>query len=458
MKLWTRTELEKALNTEISEDFEYASGVSIDSRTVESGDIFIALKGENHDGAKFAEHAIQRGAVLCILPKNSASKALEKKCIYVENTTSALNQLAVYSRHRLKGKVIAVTGSVGKTITKEMLKLAFTGQGNVYATVGNLNNHFGLPLSLANVGSDTDYAILEMGMNHVGEIFFLSKMARPDIAIITAIEAVHLEFFSSISSIADAKSEIFDGMNENATAIINFDTPYKQILIDKAALNGAKIIGFGKSSEAHFRLIDYKSIDGMLHIKARFNDHFIDYKIPGRSEHIAIISLIALAAIQTLGEEIEFSMRNLEQFTLPSGRGSEIYLSQRNLTIIDDAYNASPVSMKAALKNLAERKSDNNRLIAILGDMKEIGKKSVEMHKGIADDIDISNIDVIHVIGEDIVAFYDTLPKEKRGLKTGNWQEMLELLNAQLNPGDIVLVKSSNSMGLYNLVAHIENI
>jgi len=453
--IWNNDTVAEALRLALIQEFE-ASSVSIDSRKIKKGSLFVALKGENFDGNDYAVDALKKGAVACIVDRISDNaKDCQDKLILVADAVEALNKLAQYARARMGGKIIGITGSVGKTSTKEMLKIALDNQGEVYATVGNLNNHYGVPLSLANMPSTTDYGIIEMGMTGEGEIHSLSMLARPDVAIITTVEAVHLEFFTSVAGIAAAKSEIFDGMQENGVAIINLDNPYASIMVEKAQAKNLQIRTFAESSGADYKLISYGIAQNNAFITSECQGGDIDYEIGALGKHLAFNSLAVLAAVKAVGAELEYGAHSLRNFKAQKGRGEVIHVANGNYTVIDDSYNASPTSIKAALENLKNYKNDNHRVIVVLGNMVQLGSESVSLHTELSNYIDVQSVDKVYTVGDLMKNLFEKLPDNIRGCHTNSSAEMLEIIANDIKPGDVLLVKGSNAMKMNIIVDNL---
>lgn len=453
--LWNTESLTEALGCDIPKGLKI-TGVSIDSRTIKKGHLFVAIRGEKFNGNEFAADAVKKGAVACIIDElHESSKKLKGQLIQVENSFEALRKLAAYSRSRVKGKIVGITGSVGKTSTKEMLKIALEHQGNIHASEGNYNNHFGLPLSLANMPEDTDYGIFEMGMTGRGEISNLSKLARPNIAIITTVEAVHLEFFTSVAGIAAAKSEIYDGMQQDEVAIINLDNPYAQIMIEAAKAKKLKVVTFAEENKANYRLLSYDIRGDFSYITAECNGRDIEYKINAFGRHLAFNSLAVLATVKEIGAEVEYAANNLRYFKAQKGRGAVIHVENRNVIIIDDSYNASPASIKAALENLKFYKNDNHRVIVILGNMVQLGSETEEMHSNLSEFIEVQNVDKVYTVGNLMRKLFDKLPANLRGAHADSSAEMLEIISNDIKAGDVLLIKGSNAMKMNVIVDNL---
>jgi UDP-N-acetylmuramoyl-tripeptide--D-alanyl-D-alanine ligase len=453
--LWNTQSLTEALGFEVPHDLNITN-VSIDSRTIKKGSLFVAIRGEKFNGNEFAADAIKNGAVACIVDElHESSKQLKGKLIQVEDTLETLRKLAAYARARVQGKIIGITGSVGKTSTKEMLKIAFEHQGNVYASEGNFNNHFGLPLCLANMPADTDFGIFEMGMTGRGEISNLSQLTKPNISIITTVEAVHLEFFTSVAGIAAAKSEIFDGMKQEEVAIINADNPYAQILIEKAKEKKLKVVTFAEENKANYRLLSYGIKDEFSYMTAECNGKDIDYKINALGKHLAFNSLAVLAAVKEAGAELEYAANNLRYFKAQKGRGAVIHVANRNVIIIDDSYNASPASIRAALDNLQFYKNDNHRVIIVLGNMVQLGPETELMHMDLSSYIEGHSVDKVYTVGNLMKKLFDKLPANLRGAHADSSAEMLEIISNDIKAGDVLLVKGSNAMKMNVIVENL---
>ena len=450
--IWDSRSLELALGVNVPQGLNIYS-VSIDSREIKKDALFVSLKGENFDGNDFAISALENGAAVALVDREiKVSKTLANRLIKVEDCFKALYKLAEFSRNRMKGKVIGVTGSVGKTTTKEMLRLCLSKQGEVYASVGNFNNHFGLPLTLANMPESTEYAVLEMGMSGKGEIHNLSILGKPDVSIITTVEAVHLEFFSSVAGIAEAKSEIFDGMKKGGVAILNFDNSYHKISLDKAKKEGLNVVGFAKKSPANFKLDSYKNNGITSSVSAEIFGKPFKYEIGISGEHHALNSLAVLAAIHAAGGEIESAAYQLKNFHAQKGRGY-VHSLKDGVVVIDDSYNASPSSISAALCNMTNfRNATPKRLIAVLGDMKELGVDAEEFHKGLAKDIIANKIDCVYTVGKLMFNLYKSLPANLKGMHTDNSNEMADILAEKAKKDDVILVKGSNSMKMSVIV------
>ena len=355
-----------------------AYGVSIDSRTVERGDLFIALKGPLQDGHDHVADAFAAGATAAIVARQPAQVSADSPLLFVEDSFTALRELGHANRQRAEATIVAVTGSVGKTSTKEMLRLTLSSCAETYANLGSLNNHWGVPLSLARLPEKARFGVFELGMNHAGELGPLSRLVQPHVVLITNIEAVHLEFFDSLESIADAKAEIFVGLMPNGTAILNRDNPHYARLAATAKMLGiTKIFSFGRDNKADARLLAYCATPYGSESRAEILGQDVTYRLSAAGAHLALNALGALLATVMADGDLAAAITALQHFKPPKGRGviQTIALTDGPATLIDDSYNASPVAVEAALQVLSQTQpTDRGRRIAVLGDMRELGE------------------------------------------------------------------------------------
>ncbi len=423
-----------------------AMGVSIDSRTLQPGDLFVALNGPNFDGHTYVADALANGAAAAMVSKRPDGVSDDVALLEVADTMSGLEQLGIAARARTAAKVAAVTGSVGKTGVKEALAFLLSRQGKTSHSLGSLNNHWGVPLSLARLPADAAYGVFELGMNHAGELTPLSQFVRPLVVIITTVEPAHLEFFDSVEDIARAKAEIFAGLQAGGTAILNKDNAYYAILEAEAHKAGAEIIGFGEAADAEVRLTDFTLDAAGADVSASFNGQNLDYRLnlPGR--HWVQNSLAVLAAVQALGANLDQAAQDFADVALPKGRGLSHRISRSGMqfTLIDDSYNASPVSIAAALAVLSRfGQGAAGRRIAVLGDMLELGDDSPDLHEGLAEPIAANSIDLVYAAGDRMKDLFDVLPDRVRGGWAAGSAELLSQLEGKLQDGDVVLVKGS---------------
>lgn len=463
MTLWTKQELLAALSDQLLEqnlpDNLCIDEVVIDSRSLLKNGLFIAIKGENNDGHKFLDQAAQNGCVTAIIQDPATTLHPKLTTILVRDTFQSLYKLAEFSRSRSRAKIIAITGSVGKTGTKEMLKLALSGLGKTFATPGNLNNHFGLPLSLSNLTSDCDFGIFEMGMNHLNEIEPLSRLARPHLAIITNVGPVHIEFFKNEEEIALAKSEIFAGLENDGIALINHDNKHFDFLKNRAALLGKKISTFGKNTQSDYCL-KYSKIKGIHNADVFFtrpkNKCDIEsFEISTSNKSTIFNSIITAAALDLLSQNLHQGLTQLTKFENSLGRGKafEINFEGKNLTIIDDSYNASVLSIKSGLEYAVELKSALNkkRVLVALGDMLELGEKSVELHEEVTNYLAQLHINFAVLVGQNMIESAKKLPKNSYKTFPDSSAASLEIQDF-LEDGDIVYVKGSRGMKMEKII------
>lgn len=445
--LWTNQDIAAATQGKTSGDWD-VDGLCIDSRSVAGGDLFIALEGPNFDGHNFVFEALERGASAAMvsrIPADCKQTINEDRLVVVDDTMTALTRLANAARERVSARVAAVTGSVGKTTTKNALTLVLGRQGTSHATAGNLNNHWGAPLSLARMPSDTQYGIFELGMNHAGEIKPLSELVRPNVSVVTTVEAVHLEFFDSVAAIADAKSEIFAGLQPDGTAVIPADNPHHDRLRRAALECGAKsVISFGTDNGSAYRLIAWSVTDSGTRIAADVNGRRLVYDIGLTGKHMALNSLAVLASVDALGGDVERAAGDLNDMKPPPGRGerSIIKLQGGVFDLIDESYNASPASITALVESLGATQR-KGRAVLVLGDMLELGDQSPAMHADLAGSIATSGIDAVFTAGPLMQHLHDSLPSSLITAHAANSESLSSRVTEDVQPGDVVAVKGS---------------
>lgn len=438
-----------------------ASGVSIDSRTVQHGDFFIALKGPLHDGHDHVSAALQAGAVAALVNRKPPGVTANAKLITVDDTFIALQDLARRARARAQGKIIAVTGSVGKTGSKEQLRLMLSACGSVAASQGSFNNHWGVPLSLALLPEDATWGVFELGMNHAGEIKDLTKQVQPHVALITTVEAVHLEFFPNVEAIADAKAEVFLGMNASGTAVLNRDNPHFARLVGHARTQGIQtILSFGTAAGAEARLLDYTPENQGGVVRAEFFGKPLTFRVGAAGKHYAFNALGTLLAAQAAGADLSSCATALSLYQAPVGRGARQTLplpNGGNVTVIDESYNASPVSTRAAIATLGQIvPPPGGRRIAVLGDMRELGATAPQLHAALADPLAAARIDLLFCCGHVIEGLYAAAPAAMRGHYAADSRTLATKLLPHLRNGDVVLVKGSKSMHMDDIITAIK--
>ncbi|MCH9765405.1 MAG: UDP-N-acetylmuramoylalanyl-D-glutamyl-2,6-diaminopimelate--D-alanyl-D-alanine ligase [Alphaproteobacteria bacterium] len=462
--LWTIDEISAATGGVVEAKIAGGSSlgvasISIDTRTLQPGALFIALK-DARDGHEFVPSAFAAGARAALVARDYAATHPDATLIRVEDPFAALQDIARAARARLSSTatVIAVTGSVGKTGTKDMLRCCFSELGETHAADKSYNNHWGVPLTLAATPPDVQTAIYEIGMNHAGEITPLTKLVQPDIAIVTTVEPVHLEFFASVADIAEAKAEIFSGLRPGGVAILNRDNDFYPLLAERAAGAGAKIRSFGKSPEADVRLVDYESTGAGGRVTARIDDHDLSYQLASAGAHVAQNTLAVVAALAEVTSDVGKVVPALAKFGPAAGRGTRevLSVSDGSILIIDESYNANPASMRAALAVLGstDRKKYPRR-IAILGDMLELGDSSRALHADLRAALLASDTDLVFAAGPNMEALFQCLPQTKRGA----WAERVEGIETAvvraLQAGDVVMVKGSLGSRMARVLAAI---
>ncbi len=444
MTLWTSHDAVAATGGRVTRDFTVA-GVSIDTRTIAPGDLFVALQAAR-DGHDFVAQALEKGAGAALVSRIPEGVADDAPLLIVPDVLAALEALGQAGRARMAGKVIAITGSVGKTSTKEMARIALTGQGNIHAAEASYNNHWGVPLTLARMPADTDFAIIEIGMNHPGEIEPLARLARPQVAMITTVAAAHFEAFGNIEGIAQEKGAIFQGLVAAGTAIIPEDLPVTQILRDCADQAGAIVIGFGQHGMA--KPLKAGTQDGATQVRARILGETVDFTLASAGTHFVMNAVGVLAALSAAGADIAKAAKQLSNWRPPLGRGAVEDLA--GIRLIDDAYNSNPTSLSAGLATLA--RLTGGRRVAILGDMLELGPDEVAMHRDMADDPAMASVDLVHLAGPRMRALYDALPEARRGFYAETATELAERVAELVAIGDIVLVKGSKGSRISTVV------
>jgi UDP-N-acetylmuramoyl-tripeptide--D-alanyl-D-alanine ligase len=454
--LWSVEAMAQAMGAERAGTLPAAViGISIDSRSLVPGEAFFAIAGENRDGHDFVAAALAAGAGLAVAAADKrASFPAPAPLLVVADVLAALCDLARAARARSKAKVLGVTGSVGTTSTKEALRLALAADGETHASVASYNNHWGVPLSLARCPQAARYAVLEMGMNHAGEIAALAALARPHVAIITTIEPVHLEFFGSLDAIADAKAEIFGGLAADGVAVINRDNPRFDRLRAHARNAGVgRVVSFGEHDEADARLIKCALHPDCSTVQARILGTELTYKLGAPGRHLVQNSLAVLAAVALCGADLALAALALAQLRPAAGRGSRITLDTREgaALLIDESYNANPASMRAALALLGQAGiGTHGRRIAVLGDMLELGTQGAELHRQMLEPVLAHGVDLVFCCGPLMRGLWEALPSGRRG----GYAETSALLEPQvlaaIRPGDTVMVKGSlgSRMGL----------
>lgn len=454
--MWSPAELTAATGGHIVGEVKLPlNGVSIDTRSIAAGDIFVAIRGERHDGHEFVPAALKAGAGLAVVSRVSEEMRAAGPLLVVEDDPlRGLEAIGRAARARSQAQIIGVTGSVGKTSTKDMLRTAFAASGSAHASAASYNNHWGVPLSLARMARGTAYGVFEIGMNHAGEIGPLAAMVRPHVAIVTSIAESHLGHFGSLGEIAQAKAEIFSGVVDGGHAVINRDTPYYGGLAAAARAAGiASITGFGRHAEAEVRL-DRVALHGeCCCITATVLDETVMYRLGLPGEHMALNSLAVLAAVKLTGADLARGALALAHAEAAKGRGvrERLTIAGGEILLIDESYNANPASMRAALALLARAKTPKGgRRIAVLGDMLELGGFGPDLHEALSRPVDEAGVDVLYAAGPLMARLWARTPAFRRGAYAETSGDLRDLLLAGLRPGDAVMIKGSlgSRMGL----------
>src|SRR6056297_125672 len=466
MTLWRADEAARATNGRATGDWK-ADGVSIDSRSLQAGDLFVALKAAR-DGHDFVAQALANGAAAALVSHIPEGLDDSAPLLIVDDVQAALEDLGRAARARSDARVVAVTGSVGKTSTKEMLHAVLSSHGRTHAAEASYNNHWGVPLTLARMPADTQFAVIEIGMNHPGEIAPLSRMARPHVAMVTTVAPAHLAAFESLEGIAHEKASIFQGLEKGGTAVYNGDLAVSPILHDTAARHATHLLSFGENPAVHHRAMRITLKNACTVVEGRVWRSPVLFKIMVPGRHFAVNAMGVLAVTHALGLDRAKVLTSLGRWQPGSGRGAreqivlDIVDAHVVVELIDDSYNANPASLGAALEVLAAAVPCNDmgrvskgRRIVYLGDMKELGQSEVALHVALADHPAMAMIDRVHCVGPLMRHLWEALPDVKRGRWTETADEMATNVARDLDAGDVVLAKGSLSMGLARVVAAI---
>lgn len=423
-------------------------GLSIDTRTIRPGEAFFAIQGENRDGHDFVEAALKAGAGLAVVAAaKQAAMPQHAPLLIVPDVLEALNDLARASRARSAAKIVAVTGSVGKTGTKEALHLVLAKQSETHASAASYNNHWGVPLSLALMPRSAAFGVFEIGMNHAGEITPLTRRVRPHVAIVTTIAPVHLEFFGTLDAIADAKAEIFSGLEPGGAAVINADTAQFDRLKAAAQAAGVRqIVSFGARGNADARLVKMSLQAETSAVQAHILGHDVTYKLGAPGRHMVDNSLAVLAAASLLGADLALAALALADLKAPVGRGERMTLDVPGgaVLLIDESYNANPTSMRAALALLGQVPMQGlGRRIAVLGDMLELGPEGAALHAELSKAVLTNAIDLVYCAGPLMKSLWDALPSERRGGYAETSAALEPQVLGAITNGDAVMVKGS---------------
>ncbi len=459
--LWTTDELIVATDgTMIGERPAFIGGVSIDTRTLSKGDVYVAIKGEHMDGHTFVYNAMEKGAALVIVRRGVVGSERTPR-LEVDDPLRAMEAIGIAARKRSRAKVIAVTGSVGKTSTKEALRLGLARDGRVHASVASYNNHWGVPLTLARFPAQADFGVFEVGMNHPGEIEPLSRMIRPDVAVITNVEPVHIGHFNSVEEIADAKAEVFAGMSSDGGAILNRDNAFFEHLCGKAKDAGVdRIISFGEHQDADTKLGSFVLHSSCSCVSASVCGQDVTYKLGAPGRHLVINSLAVLSAVVAVGGDLALAALALGDVKAPKGRGerSDLAVDGGYFVLIDESYNANPASMRAAISTLQNTKTGpGGRRIAVLGDMLELGPSGPELHAELGACVADSDVDVVLACGENMQRLWDALPRAIQGRYATDSDGLADAVVDAVRPGDVIMIKGSLGSKMGPLVNLLKN-
>ena len=444
MSLWTSTDAAAATGGRATAEW-VAEGISIDTRSIRPGDLFVALK-DARDGHDFVAQALEKGAAAALVSRIPEGVAEDAPLLVVDDVLPALEALGRAARARTKARVLAITGSVGKTSTKDMAAAALSPQGRVHAAEASLNNHWGVPLTLARMPADTDWAILELGMNHPGEIAPLSRMARPHVAMITTVAPAHMEAFGSLEGIAVEKASIFEGLEPAGHAILPEDLPVTQILRDAADRAGAIVVGFGRDGVA--KPVKTEVAEGETRVRARVLGETLDFTLATAGAHFVMNAVGVLAAVTALGADPKASARGLADWRAYKGRGGVGRIG--GVTLIGDSYNANPTSLAAGLSTLDAMPP--GRRVAILGDMLELGEDEFALHRAIADYPQMQGVALVHACGPRMRHLMDALPADRRGLWSEEAADLCARAGEMVRDGDVVFVKGSKGSRVASVV------
>ena len=459
--LWSSTEAAAATGGRSQGPAWQAFGVSIDSRAITAGDLFVALAGPNHDGHDYVAAALAGGAAAALVHRTPAGLPADAPLLLVGDTLDGLSALGAAARTRSAARIIAVTGSVGKTSTKEMLKLALEAAGPTHASAGSFNNHWGVPLSLARMPAASRFGVFELGMNHPGEITPLTRLVRPHVAVITAVETVHMEFFASTAAIAEAKAEIFLGVEPGGAAILPRDNPHYALLL--AAAQTAGVVNsksFGAAVEADGRLLDFAVENDATLVFALFGDQTLNYRVGVAGRQWASNSLAVLLAAAAVGVPLQDAAPPLARMIAPKGRGARKTLpwGDGQIVVVDESYNASPASMRAALAGLAAAvPAPGGRRLAVLGDMLELGADAGALHAGLAEAAMEAGVDLVFTAGSLMRHMHDVLPNDRRAPHAADADQAAALVAKAVQAGDVVMVKGSAGSRMGRVVKALED-
>ncbi|GLS46526.1 UDP-N-acetylmuramoylalanyl-D-glutamyl-2,6-diaminopimelate--D-alanyl-D-alanine ligase [Methylobacterium brachythecii] len=464
--LWTREALQAATGGSLQGEPRAVTGASIDTRTLQPGDLFFAIRGEARDGHDFVQSALEKGAGAAVVAQSRAGEFAGIGPVLAvpeggeDAVLDAMRALGIASRARSHAGIVAVTGSVGKTGTKEALRHVLSAQGETHASVASYNNHWGVPLTLTRMPETARYGVFEIGMNHAAEIVPLAAQVRPQAALVVTVEPVHIEHFRSLSAIADAKGEIFSGLEPGGVAIINRDNPnFSRLLAHAQASRAGRVVTFGEHEEADVRANRIVTRPDLSVVDATVMGVPVTYQLGTAGRHVAMNSLGVLAVVHSLGADLARAAISLAGLKPPVGRGERTALTIEDgeAFLVDESYNANPASIRAALATLAGIEvTGRGRRIAVLGDMLELGASSEQRHRELADAVRASGIDLVFTAGTMMRHLFEALPMAHRGAAAATSAELVDAVLGGLRPGDAVMVKGSNSIRMGRIVEAVK--
>jgi len=457
--LWTAAEAARATGGRASAPWR-ATGVASDSRRVAPGDLFVALKGPNHDAHDFVAEAFARGAAAALVSRRPEGVAADAPLLVVDDVLAALKRLAAAARARSRARIVAVTGSVGKTSAKEALRRVLGLQAPTVASPASFNNDWGVPLSLAALPREAAYAVFEIGMNHPGEIAPLARLVRPHVGVVTTVEPVHLAHFDSVAAIADAKAELFQGVDREGAAVLDHDNRfYKRLASAARARHMARIVSFGEDPAADVRLVGLTCDAEGSDVVAAIGNERLTVRIGAPGAHWARLGLAVIATVLALDADLEAAARALAEVRPLPGRGARARIACAGgaFTLIDESYNANPASMRAAIANLGmTAPGPGGRRIAVLGDMLELGETAPALHAALAEPLAEADVDLVFTAGPLMAALRDALPASVRAAHAGRSEDLINPVVAAVRAGDVVMVKGSLGSRMAPIVAALK--
>ena len=460
--LWTLAELAALPGARLAGELRAVTGASIDTRSLQPGDLFFALQGVQHDGHQHVPAALAKGAAAAVVAEGRESEfAAAGPLVVVPDVLRAMEDLGRAARARNHGRIVAVTGSVGKTGTKEALRLVLSRFGETHAAAASFNNHWGVPLTLARMPRDAKFGVFEIGMNHANEIVPLTRMVRPEVAIVTTVEPVHIGHFQAIQGIADAKGEIFAGIETGGVAILPRDNPHFDRLAAHAmASQAGRIVSFGESETADVRAIRIAAGPDASMVEADVMGRTVAFRIGQAGRHVALNSLAVLATVAVLGLDLDAAVSAYASLAPPEGRGErvELHAADGPFVLVDESFNANPASMRAALATLAlQEVPAGGRRIAVLADMGELGEGGPAAHKSLVHAVTTSGADIVFAAGPLMRGLWDELPDRIRGRHAEKASDLHEIVAEVVRAGDVVMVKGSKYTLVSKVAAHLKS-